>query len=303
MNLQHQNPERTVSNTMNKDANAAAGQTASRSLLQSCWSSRESRRDFAFRAETQHGAAADPTVPPLPEEEGEGAAEPEDPSTELLRKVLAGSREPDISRVKLAKTTPPAKAWQDKFTIKLRTRANVVSPEFEAELVKKVFGSAGGSVAARHRGQTTCARDLFKQRRQDVAIPARRGSVVSLRDPESVTQRNPCQHGGAHGSTSREVFQACPLPRQDEAVVDVETVTHRPQGVAGGGKLAIQRSGDAIPEDGHGRHQNLNNVHKIEDLLAPSDSKKLYSAIERKAAGWAVMDADTRLSDGSAGAG
>ena len=37
-----------------------------------------------FRAETQHGTTADPTVPPLPEEEGEVTAEPEDPPKELL---------------------------------------------------------------------------------------------------------------------------------------------------------------------------------------------------------------------------
>ena len=102
----------------------------------------ESSRTFG--AETK----ADPTVPPLPEEEGQVAAEPEDPSTELLRKLLAESREPDVSRVKLAKMSaptgsrglPPAKAWQDWFTIRLRTWANVISPEFETELVKKVLG-------------------------------------------------------------------------------------------------------------------------------------------------------------------
>ena len=52
-----------------------------------------------------------------------------------------------------------------------------------------------------------------------------------------------------------------------------------------------------------GGTRDLNNVHEITDSLAPNDPGKLYSAIERKAAGWAVMDADTRLSDGSAGAG
>ena len=57
----------------------------------------------SFTTETQHGTTADPTVPPLPEEEVEIAAEPEDPSTELVRKVLIGNREPDISRVQLAK--------------------------------------------------------------------------------------------------------------------------------------------------------------------------------------------------------
>ena len=51
-----------------------------------------------FSAETQHGAAADPTVPPLPEEDEEGAAEPEDPFHGAL----------DISRVNLAKMPAPA---------------------------------------------------------------------------------------------------------------------------------------------------------------------------------------------------
>ena len=85
-------------------------------------------------------------------------------------------------------------------------------------------------------------------------------------------------------------------------------MAYRPQGVAGGRKLAIQRDSDAILVDGDGRNltggiRDLNNVHEITDLLAPNDPGKLYSAIERKAAGWAVMDADTRLSDSSAGAG
>ena len=57
-----------------------------------------------FRAETQ----TDPTVPPWPEEGGgEATAEPEDPSAELLRRVLSGVREPDVSRVKLAKMPAP----------------------------------------------------------------------------------------------------------------------------------------------------------------------------------------------------
>ena len=97
-----------------------------------------------FRAKTQ----TNPTIPPLPEEGGEDTAEPEDSSAELLRWVLAGSREPDFSRVKLAKMPaatgsrglPPAAAWQDWFTIRLRTWTNVISPEFGTELVKKVLG-------------------------------------------------------------------------------------------------------------------------------------------------------------------
>ena len=192
-----------------------------------------------FRDETQDETTADPTVPPLPEEEGE----PEDPSTELLRRVLAGSREPDVSQVKLAKMPAPtgsrgllrAKAWQDGFTIKLRTRANVIQP---ADLPRH-------GAADRQLAHEIC----FKHRRQDVSVPPWRRSVVRLRDLERVARRNPCEHGRAHGSTSREVCQACSLPRQNEGVVDAETVARRPQGVAGGGKLAIQRNSDAIPED------------------------------------------------------
>ena len=40
-----------------------------------------------LRAETQ----TDPKVPPVPEEEGEVTVEAEDPSTELLRRMLAGA--------------------------------------------------------------------------------------------------------------------------------------------------------------------------------------------------------------------
>ena len=49
--------------------------------------------------------------------------------------------------------------------------------------------------------------------------------------------------------------------------------------------------------------RDFDNVHEITDLLAPNDPGKLYSVIERKAASWVVMDADTRLNDRSAGNG
>ena len=91
---------------------------------------------LGFKAETQHGVnVADVTDPPLPEEGEAGEQEAEDHSAELLRRVLAGNRETDISRVMLAKMPaptgsrglPPEKAWQDWFTIRLRTWANVIS--------------------------------------------------------------------------------------------------------------------------------------------------------------------------------
>ena len=106
---------------------------------------REEECSLGFKTKAQHGAnAADATDPPLPQGRETGEQEPEDHSAELLKRVLAGKRETDISRVKLAKmptptgsrSSPPVKAWQDWFTIRLRTWANVISPEFEAELVK-----------------------------------------------------------------------------------------------------------------------------------------------------------------------
>ena len=49
--------------------------------------------------------------------------------------------------------------------------------------------------------------------------------------------------------------------------------------------------------------RDFNNVHEITDLLATSDPGMLVSATERKAARWAMMDADTGISDSTAGAG
>ena len=53
-----------------------------------------------------------------------------------------------------------------------------------------------------------------------------------------------------HTAALHERF-AKPVPcrEKDEAVVDTETMAYRPQGVAGGKKLAIQRDSNAILED------------------------------------------------------
>ena len=134
---------------------------------------------------------------------------------------------------------PPAESWQDWFTIRFRTWANVIKPEFEAKLVKVLGQQADLSkhgAADRQLAHEIC----FNIHYEMLPYLRCRGSVVGLCDPESATQRNPCQYGGAHGSTSREVRKASPLQRQNEAVVDVETVAHRPQGVARGRKFAIQ---------------------------------------------------------------
>ena len=204
-----------------------------------------------FRAETQHGVAADRTTPPLPEKEEEGAAEPADPSTELLRKMLAGNCEPDISRVKLVSSDessrlPQAKAWEDSFNIRLRTWANVISPEFEGQQAD----------LSRHG---TADRQLVHEiclNIGDMMSPYLLGANLSSGCAVlSVAQRNPCQRGKAHGSTSREVCQACLLPKQKNKAADAERVADRSRGVACGRKLAIQRNSDAVSEDGHGWHQ------------------------------------------------
>ena len=124
-------------------------------------------RGPTFRAETQHGAAAYPTVPPLPEEGEEGSAEPEDPLTELLRRVLAGNRESDMSRVKLAKI-PTLEYCRQRRHGKSGSRSDSRrGPTRSSQSWKQ---NSCRSVAARHSGQTTCARDLFQHRRQDVLI-------------------------------------------------------------------------------------------------------------------------------------
>ena len=155
---------------------------------------------------------------------------------------------------------PPAKAWQDWFTIWLRTWATVISPEFETELVKKVLGQPAD--LSRHGAADRQLAHEISFNIDDKMLPY----LVRLRDPESVAQGNLCELGRAHGSTSREGCQACSLPRLNEAVVDVKTQAHRPQRVAGGGKVAIQRNSDATPEDGHGwcqKHQQRTRNHRL----------------------------------------
>ena len=114
---------------------------------------------------------------------------------------------------------PLANAWQDWFSIGLRTWANVTSPEFESELVKKVLGQQADLP---QHGATTCTRDLLQHRRQDVTVLTWRGSVVWLRDFESVAQRNPCPHGRAH-SFSREDWKARRSAIQETVVQPLKT--------------------------------------------------------------------------------
>ena len=46
----------------------------------------------------------------------------------------------NASSDRISITLPPAQVLQDWFTIRLRTWANMISPEFETEFAKKVLG-------------------------------------------------------------------------------------------------------------------------------------------------------------------
>ena len=128
--------------------------------------------------------------------------------------MLAGNREPDISHREPdnhASSSRRCHLRRDLEDCHQRRRGKTgsrsISKEFEAELVKKVFGQQAelsqNSVADR-----TPTRDVPEHRRQDVTMSVRRGSVVGLRDPESAAQRDSRQHGRTHGSASREVRKA-----------------------------------------------------------------------------------------------
>ena len=261
-----------------------------------------------FRAETQ----TNPTIPPLPEEEGgEDTTEPEDPPAELLGRVLAGSREPDVSRVKLARMPaptgsrrlPPAKAWQDWFTIRLTTWANVISPEFDTELVKNVLGQPAD--LSRHGAADRQLAHEISFNIDDKMLPHLLGAdlwsgCAILR----VFHEEILSSTAEHTAALHERF-AKPIPCRDKTKLLLtlrQWLTDLKELQAAGSspsKETVMKSLKTVT----GGTRDLNNVHEIADLLAPNDPGKLYSAIERKAAGWAVMDADTRLNDSSAGAG
>ena len=265
---------------------------------------------LGFRAETQHGTTnADATDPPLPEEEETGEQEPVDHSAELLR-VLAGNRENDISRVKLAKMPAPTgsrglprtKAWQDWFTIRLTTWANVISPEFEVDLVKKVQGQQAD--LSRHGAADRQLAHEICFNIDDKMLPYLLGADLSsgcaiLR----VLNKEILASTAEHTAALHERF-AKPVPCRDKTKLLLtlrQWLTDLKELQAAGSspsKETVMQSLKTVT----GGIRDLT-VLEITDLLAPNDPGKLYSAIERKAAGWTVMDADTRLSDSSAGAG
>ena len=110
-----------------------------------------------FRAETQH-KAADPTAPPLPEKVEAGEEEPGDPSTELLRRarhITSQARE-DASSLEDCR-----QRRRGRSASRLGSGGQRDQPRVRGRTREEGSGSAGGSVAARRRGQTTCTRDRF----------------------------------------------------------------------------------------------------------------------------------------------
>ena len=217
--------------------------------------------------------------------------------------MLAGSRE----RVKLEKKPaptgsrgfPPAKAWQDWFTIRLSTWANVISPEFETELVKKVLGQPADGAADRQLAHEICF-DVDNKMLPHFLGADLSSSCAILRVLHNEILASTAEHTAAH----HERF-AKPVPCRDKTK-QLLTLRHwltdfKELQAAGSSpsKETVMQSMKTVT----GEIRVLNNVHEITVLLAPNDPGKLYSAIERKAAGWAVMDADTRLNDSAAGAG
>ena len=178
---------------------------------------------------------------------------------------------------------PPAKAWQDWFTIRLRTWANVISPEFETELVNMVQLTDSLRMRSASTSTTRCHHTSLARTCRQAA-----------RSSECYTKRSLC----ARLSTRRHFTRG--LPKLPLTVRQWLTDLRKLQAAGSSpSKETVMQSLKTVT----GGIRDLNNVHEITDLLAPNDPGKLYSAIERKAAGWAVMDADTRLNDSSAGAG
>ena len=84
------------------------------------------------------------------------------------------------------------------------------------------------------------------------------------------------------------------------AVVGDAQVADGSQRIAGSGESAIQTNSHAILEQSRATSETSDMFQECFDLLPPSGTRKLHSAIVRKAAGWAVMDTNTRLSNDSA---
>ena len=179
----------------------------------------------------------------------------------------------------------------------------MISPEFEAELVKKVQGQQADR--SRHGAADRQLAHEICFNIDDKMLPYLLGADLSsgcaiLR----VLHKEVLASTAEHTAALHERF-AKPVPCRDKTKLLLtlrQWLTDLKELQAAGSspsKETVMQSLKTVT----GGIRDLNNVHEITDLLSPNDPGKPYSAIERKAAGWAVMDADTRLSDSSTGAG
>ena len=258
VNLQYGFPEKTVSSTTNTDAHPFAGYEPNAAAGQ---------EDLGVTS-TSHRR-----------HKKEGAAEPEDPWTELLKRVLAGNRDPDISQVKLAKMPastgsrglPPATAWQDWFTIRLRTWANVISPEFKAELVKKVLGQH--SDLSRHGTADEQLAHEICFNIDDKMLPYLLGADLSLGCAIlRVLQEEILASTAEHTAALHEMF-AKPVPCRDKTkllltlrqwITDLKELQAAKSSPS---QETVMQSLKTVT----GGIRDLNNVQEITDLPAPND--------------------------------
>ena len=131
----------------------------------------------------------------------------------------------------------------------------MISPDFEAELVKKVQGQQAD--LSRHGAADRQLAHEICFNIDDKMLPYLLGADLSSGcGILSALHKEILASTAEHTAALHERFaKARPLQGQDETVVDAETVAYRPQRVAGGRKLAIQRDSNAILEHGDGRNQ------------------------------------------------
>ena len=127
----------------------------------------------------------------------------------------------------------------------------------------------------------------------DKMLPPWRRAVVKLRDLETCSKKSLRARQSTRQHFTR--VQACSLHRQNKAVDDVETVAHQAGSLPS--KETVVQSLKTVTW--YPRPQQRARNHR---LACAKRSRKVV-LIERKAAGWAVMDADTRPSDSTAGVG
>ena len=165
----------------------------------------------------------------------------------------------------------------------------MISPEFETELVKKVLGQPAH--LSRHGAADRQLAHEICFNIDDKMLPYLLGA-----DLLRVLHKEILASTAEHTSALHERF-AMPVPCRDKTKLLLtlrQRLTDLKELQAAGSSPSKETVMQFLKKV-TGGIRDLNNVHENTDLLAPNDSGKLYCAFERKVAGWAVMDADTRL--------